>query len=222
MVLQLNNQAKALVIDRIFGELQVKRSDWGKDKIRRYEATQRAYNQLVRVVVYVNQEAIALDLLSQDDIDDLTSAVCRVYESRYWCDVTFRSETTSEPDPGYNEMEWLLIDDQTIHGCGILQESFRMTSLRLLKMCKHSLPLENCLIRLMNAYHLGCQVCDRSIKAIAKEQSIVLADYRDPDKPISTKRKREPKPFRVNYTVDNGKSGRNNTIKRVINAAKFW
>ena len=215
------NQAVRDLMRKSFGEFKESREGWEEDKVQRHEITERAYSQLIQIVLYVNQEAIALNLFSQEDTEDLISVISRIYESRFWRDTAFKIETTVDHDPRYDDMEWLLIDESSGHGYAVLQGAYRVTSLRLLRMCKHSLPLENALIRLMNSYHLGGLVCERGINAIAREQSIRepsinycdLKDYRD------LKKKRQPKPFRLVYSRNS--NGQRAKTKRIVDATKI-
>ena len=216
VMLKLNPEA--LVILHSFQGIQP-RSQWSKEKMHKHRLIKGAYGRLIEIVLYVNQDAISLDLLSQDDLEELRSAISRIQESRYWATMALGKE---KPDPTHENLNWLLLNETANEGCGVLAEAYKLISARLLKYCHHSLVLENALVRLMNSYHLAGGVCDRSIKAVKREQDKItqefpeslLAPITQSADELTAKKKRRPRPFKI---LRSGKSA----INRVIKATKM-
>lgn len=142
-MLKLNQEALALLIK--FGS----RSVLSRDAASEYRAIESSYNRLLGIFLYVNQEA--LNLLPRENIDDINSAISRIYESLFWA----RRSISSPSDDGYDSVEWLLISDKQD---GMVTEAYKLVSYRLMKSCPSNLFLENSLIRLLNSYNIASDV----------------------------------------------------------------
>lgn len=155
-MLQLNSDAQAFLLR--FGDHPV----MSRETRQAYRSIESAYGRLLRVFLYVNQDA--LSLLPRENIDDINSAISRIYESLFWA----RRSLTSKPDPGYTSVEWLLISDRQD---GMVTESYKLVTNRLIKYCPASLFLENALIRLMNSYNIAADVTKISLGIISARRN---------------------------------------------------
>lgn len=138
-----------------------------------YKQIGSAYNRVLRVFLYVNQDS--LDVLSEENLDNIDSAVSRIYESLFWV----RAAIASKDDPRFRDVEWLIISDRKN---GLLTEVYRLTTTRLVKLPKNKF-LYNAFLRLLNSYHLASAVTEIS-------QSIAATQQSDFDRRQKVKRKR--------------------------------
>lgn len=187
-------------------------SQWSQDQKRKFERIELSYNRLIQIIMYINQDAIAADLLTQQEQEDLYHAIGRIKESLLWVKYAIG---VPEDDPNY-DLEWVLLNENKNHGCGILAESYKLVSQKLIKECNHCLFLQYALTRLMNSYYLGGEVCDRSIAKLeqATRQQRQMID----NSPTRQKTKRVPTEFVHNVQKSNPIAKR---IKRIINATKL-
>jgi hypothetical protein len=125
-----------------------------RDMLIRYRNISTGYNRLLRVFLYVNQDA--LPFLPRENIDDINSVISRLYESLFWA----RRSLTHREDDGYTAIDWLLISDRED---GMVTESYKLVTQRLIKNCPCNLFLENALIRLMNSYNIAADVSKISV-----------------------------------------------------------
>jgi len=225
-MLQLNKEAKKLLQDFRRWE---PRSHWTDDQSAKYEKIKRLYGRLLSILLYVNQDVIAADLITPEEKDDLNSAISRIHESLFW---TEKAIGVLEADPEY-DLEWVLINEYQSDGCGILSESYKLVASRLVNECHHSLVLQNALVRLMNSFYLGGSVYDSMIarmRKVHKEQGEMIAQLEKPsiitrqvisesEQGIKTKSKRKRAPVGFAHSII--KSNRERflrPIKRIINA----
>ena len=155
-MLQLNSEAQRFLAK--FGDHPV----MSKETRQAYRNIESAYGRLLRVFLFVNQDALLM--LPRENIDDINSAISRVYESLFWA----RRSLTSQADPGYTAVEWLLISDRQD---GMVTESYKLVTNRLIKYCPASLFLENALIRLMNSYNIAADVTRISLGLISARRN---------------------------------------------------
>lgn len=155
-MLQLNDWAKNFIFR--FGDYP----PISNETAGTYTRIESAYGRLIEVFLYVNQDAFPL--LPSEVIDDINSAISRIYESIYWA----RRSLGAPKDSGYASVDWLLISDRQD---GMITEAYKLVSQRLIKHCPANLFLENSLIRLMNSYNIAADVTKVSLGVMSARQN---------------------------------------------------
>lgn len=156
-MLKLSKAAQDL-LKRLSGDKPV----MSKETRQNYRALESAYGRLVQVFLYLNQDAIAD--LSGENLDDIHSAISRIYESLYWA----RRSLTAAPDDGYSRLVWSLVSDRRDSQ---ITESYKLVSNKLIRYCPPNLFLENSLIRLMNSYNIAADVTSISLSILAARRN---------------------------------------------------
>lgn len=137
----------------------------------KYRAIESAYSRLLRVFLYVNQDA--LSMLPRENLDDIDSTISRVYESLFWA----RKSLTAKEDSGYSSLDWRLAGADRNEVNGMIAEVYELATERVIANCPQNLFTENALFRLMNSYAIASDVTKISLGILSARKNR-QADFR--------------------------------------------